>query len=350
MAVKISIVSLIYQSSTLADWVYESIQEFTPLVRRGEAEFFFVANDPTVGLVKHLESKGYPYFLNLNEHVDDETLFALGYAEPEHMSRVYRGYNEGIRRARGDYVVLVNSDNYFSPDWLENLLKYSDRRKVVSSTLVERSHPTFDVFPGAVRADFGGSVEEFDKEAFLGFAATCRKTGLRPGGAYMPTLFHRDIAIEAGMYPHGNLAGESFSEVVRYGDEAFFDVLSSLDVEHVTALDSIVYHLKEGEREDASLSDPGGAELAAAAEGALLTAAARYAAAPAIKPVYDAMYPSARHERLMAGLLGAPLGRPSLGMRAKLRLSSALSPTLERLGLLKFVQSALARVRRLRGR
>ena len=36
---------------------------------------------------------------------------------------------------------------------------------------------------------------------------------------------------------------------MRFGDEKFYDKLSDMGIEHYTALDSIVYHLKEGERE-----------------------------------------------------------------------------------------------------
>ena len=110
---------------------------------------------------------------------------------------------------------------------------------MISSTLVERDHPVFSVFPGAVHGEFGASPETFDEAGFLSFAATTRKTGLQAGGAYMPTLLHRDIAIEAGLYQCGNVAGARFDDVARYGDEAFFDVLKSLGVDHYTAIDSI---------------------------------------------------------------------------------------------------------------
>lgn len=63
----------------------------------------------------------------------------------------------------------------------------------------------------------------------------------------MPCLLYRDVAVLAGLYPEGNIAGKSFSEVKRYGDEAFYDRLKRFGVEHITAKDSIVYHLKEGE-------------------------------------------------------------------------------------------------------
>lgn len=344
---RVSIVSLIYQSAVLADWVHDSVLKFTPLIARGDAEFFFVANDPAPGLLAHLDRRGYPHTTNHNRAYSDDELFALGYGTPEYMSRVYRGYNEGIRHARGDYVVLVNSDNYFSPDWLENLLKYSDRTKTISSTLVERSHPKFGVFPGAVNGEFGGTVAEFDEAAFLSFVAATKKTGLRAGGAYMPTLFHRDIAIEAGLYPTGNVAGSDFAHIRRYGDEAFFDALELLGVEHLTALDSIVYHLKEGEREDAPLlrtlegdsREPNGID-------SQFTQATPYPIAPAIGPVYDPLYPNPRHALLVAGLLGKPLPRSATTPMQLLREMAvqALRRT-HLLGVARRVRQALGSMR-----
>ncbi len=316
--VKVSIISLVYQSPALADWVYDSAHKFTPMIARGEAEFFFVANDPTSAIIAHLTERDYPHVVNINKRYSDESLFALGYGTPEYMSRVYRGYNEGIRQAKGDYVVLVNSDNYFSPDWLENLLKYSDRSRVIVSRLVERSHPVFSVFPGAVHGEFGDSPATFDEAAFLSFAADIRKTGLEAGGAYMPALFHRDIAIEAGLYPCGNVAGEHFANIVRYGDEAFFDVLRSMGVQHFTALDSIAYHLKEGERDNCPHEQAPSAKSAEASEvGA--TPVVPFPTRQALPRVLDSMSPTKRHDELMMRISS---GRDS---HARARQAAALA-------------------------
>jgi hypothetical protein len=289
----------------MADWVHDSALRFTPMIDRGEAEFFFVANDPDPALLDHLRRRGYHHMVNFNRKYSEGELFSLGYAAPEHMSRVYRGYNEGVRHSRSDYVALVNSDNFFSPDWLENLLKYSDRSRVISSTLVERNHPTFSVFPGALHGEFGGTPESFDEGAFLTFAARIKKTGLEVGGAFMPSLFHRDVAVEAGLYPCGNVAGASFEEVARFGDEAFFDRLASIGVSHYTALDSISYHLKEGERADAPAASAGPKHDASTREGGAprLTAAVPYPIKPAVVRVRDSMSPNKRHEALMAALV-----------------------------------------------
>jgi len=252
--VKISIVSLIYKSKRFAEWVYESVHEFTPMIHRGNAEFFFIANDPEGDLVDFLTAKGYKFYININPRRTEEELFNLGYAKPEYIHRVYRGWNEAIRKSQGELVVLVNSDNYFSPDWLENLLKFSSPNTIVCSQLVERKHPKYDVFPGAYHGEFGNHPDNFKKDEFLSFANKVRITGIKQGGAYMPCMFYKNIALKTGLYPEGNIAGRSFDDVAFYGDEYFFNKLAKLGVKHITSLDSIVYHLKEGEMDEVDAS------------------------------------------------------------------------------------------------
>jgi len=247
--VRISIASLIYKSIKMADWIHESIHEFTPMIRSGEAEFFFVANDPTEKLLLHLKNKNYNFIEQNNEILSEEELFKLGYAWPEYIHRVYKGYNSAILHSKGEIIVLVNSDHYFSPDWLENLLKYYDTQKIVCSQLVEPINPKFGIFPYAIHGEFGNSTENFSKDGFLDFAMRIKKTGIYLGGAYMPCMFSRDLGIYTGLYPEGNIAGESFDKIHKTGDEAFFERLSAKDILHITALDSLVYHLKEGEKD-----------------------------------------------------------------------------------------------------
>ena len=248
--VKVSIICLIYRSTKLADWVWDSIQKYTPMVRRGEAEFIFVANDPTDDLLSHLQRKKYPFVVHRNDKISEQDLFKKGYAGPEYISRVYKGYNQGILNAKGERIVLINSDNYFSDDWLENLLKYSTFKNIVCSQIVEPGHEKHHFFPTALRADFGRTPDTFRADDFVAYALQHKKTGLKEGGAYMPCLMWRELAYYVGLYPEGNLAGLDFNDVIRYGDEAFYDKMARLGVRHVTALDSLVYHLKEGEKDE----------------------------------------------------------------------------------------------------
>jgi len=246
---KISIVSLIYRSIRFADAVYDSVVRHTPLIQSGDAEFFFVANDPSQSVVDHIRSRGIKCFVQNNDRKTEDELFRAGIGWPEYISRVYKGWNRAILEAQ-PVVVLVNSDCLFSPGWLENLLKHASPERVVCSQLFERKHPKYGIFPGAYHGEFGNHPDNFNDDAFLQAAQSVSRPMLRPGGAYMPCLFYKDIALNAGMYPEGNIAGKSFRHIVRYGDEDFFLRLAMLGVSHVTAMDSIVYHFKEGEMED----------------------------------------------------------------------------------------------------
>ncbi len=251
---KITIICLIYKSVKLLDAVYESALKYTPMLKTGEAEFLFVANDPTDAVIKHLVDKKYNFIINQNEHFREEELFKKGYGVPEYISRVYKGYNQGILNAKGDIIVLINSDNFFSPDWLENLLKYKSYDKVLSSQIVERNHEKFGVFPGAIEHYFGSCVENYEEENFINFVKSRKETGLKENGAYMPCLMYRDIALLAGLYPEGNVAVLKKEKISRYGDEFFYDKLNKLNVKHYTVKESLVYHLKEGEREEINTS------------------------------------------------------------------------------------------------
>lgn len=248
--VEISIVCLIYKSVDLTEALYESVLRNTPLLASRQAEFLFIANDPTDDVVEYLVSKKVPHYININEHLSDEQLFDLGVGAPEYIRRVYQGYNYGILKAKGQKVVLINSDNFFSPDWLENLLKYSDYKKVVCSTLVEPGQGKFGVFPFAIEKHFGRTLKDFREDDFLVFAEKNSKTGYSSGGAYMPCLLYKDVAVLAGLYPEGNIAGKDFGDIKEYGDEHFYKNLKNFGIEHITAKDSIVYHLKEGEKSE----------------------------------------------------------------------------------------------------
>jgi hypothetical protein len=241
--VMISIVSLIYRSTVFADSVYRSVHKFTQEVLDGKAEFYFIANDPEERLTRHLENKGYRYYLNVNPRRTEAELEAMGFAWPEYIHRVYRGWNEGIKRANGEIVVLVNSDHLFSPDWLGNLVKHVSETTVVTSQSLE---------PEAWGGSFGGyrfgTIDSFNYDDFLKFVNIHRRPGeVREGGVYMPVAFLKSLAEKVGYYPEGNLNGGNFATIGRCGDAAFFDRLAEIGVKHITSLDSMVYHFQEGE-------------------------------------------------------------------------------------------------------
>lgn len=239
----ISISSLIYRSTKYADAVVESLREFTPHLHDHRARFFFVANDAEQKVLDHLKAKNYPHVVQTNEVLTDEELKELGFTPPEYMRRVYQGYNRAIQES-DDIVVLVNSDHMFSPGWLDSLLDKASPKRIVCSKLVERSHPRFGRFPRAFEGNFGSSPDNFDREGFLKFCEkVSEKNTIEYGGAYMPCLFDKSQAVKVGMYPEGNNGKD-------YADKVFFQKMSFAGVEHITAMGSLVYHFKEGEKDE----------------------------------------------------------------------------------------------------
>jgi len=246
----VSIICLVYKSTTFADAVYDSLHKHTPKLTSGEAELLFVANDPTKKVIDHLKKKKYNFVINNNPFLSKEMLYLKGYGAPEYISRVYRGYNYGIENCKSDIVVLVNSDNMFSPMWLENLLNKLSENRIITSQLVERNHPKFGVFPKAILGEFGSNPHNYSEEKFLSFAKKISMSKTKIGGAYMPCIVHKRNLEKVGLYPHGNIAGSSFNDIYMYGDERLYEKLKAIGVKHFTSCDSIVYHFKEGEKED----------------------------------------------------------------------------------------------------
>lgn len=229
----ISIACLIYRSIRYADAVWDSLHEFTPELGHS-IRFFFVANDATPALLGHLRERGYPFIEHTNPpHGID------GFDPPLYIRGVYMGWNRAVRES-DDIAVLVSSDFMFSPGWLDALLSKLTPSTIVASKLIERRHPVHGVFPGAYERDCGDHPDRFRKHDFLEYAQSVRRADTSPGGAYGPWVFHRDRALAAGLYPEGNPRG-------TYGDREFVERLRGVGVQHITALDSIVYHFKEGE-------------------------------------------------------------------------------------------------------
>lgn len=252
---RISIAALIYKSNVYADFVYNSVHKHTPELKSGEAEFYFIANDASDEVINHLTDKGYNYYVNNNVVFSNDELFKQGYGKPEYINRVYKGWNEAIRKARGEIVVLVNSDMGFSDDWLKNLINKVSKDTIVSSKLIERGHERIGHFPDSLNGTgsyvyhCGKTPKDYDEEKFLSFAKTFRSDKVTTGGVFMPCAFYKENAFKVNLYPEGNIAGRSFDHVVECGDHKFFRLLSSIGVRHITTWDSIVYHFQQGEME-----------------------------------------------------------------------------------------------------
>jgi len=247
---KISIISLIYQSVEYAEFVYNNLIKHTPELNCDEAEFYFVANDATDDVLKLLKEKNYPHFINNNIKRTEQELFNMGFAYPEYISRVYAGYNYGIRMSNNPIIMLINSDNAFSPDWLVNLKKRLTREVVVSSKIIQPHHRFTNPINLSVceHYDFGQTIKNFNEEAFLKKVNEIKNDSISIGNLFMPIMLYKDIIEKVGYYPEGNLHNGKYNIISRTGDTEFFVRLNSIGVKHINSNDSIVYHFQEGEK------------------------------------------------------------------------------------------------------
>jgi len=249
---KITIICLIYRSIEFCDWVWYSAHKYTEELKNGEAKFLFVLNDGTEELKNHLIENNYPFIEINNKIKSEEELFKIGIGWPEYLHRVYKAWNYGIKESDTEIVCLINSDMFFSPKWLTNLLNKLNEETVVSSKLVEPLNK-YGIFRNqitgsmAYRGEFGSSLSSFNEEAFINFSLNNSKDVIEPGGAFMPLLMYKKQAELVNYYPEGNLCGNNFNQIIEYGDENFIKKLNKEGIQFITTLDSIVYHLKEGE-------------------------------------------------------------------------------------------------------
>src|SRR5258708_2327691 len=210
------------------DTVWNSFHEFSV------GRFFLVANDASQEVLEHLSRKNYPFVDQRNDVSGLD-----GYDPPEYIRRVYMGWNRALKES-DDIAVLVNSDCMFSPGWLPALLSELKEDTVVCSKIVERRHPVHGINGRCYERDFGDHPDRFRKHDFLEFVSQTRRSENESYGVYMPCAVYKSMALKAGLYPEGN-------PPKTYGDREFFERLSRVGVRHITALNSIVYHFKEGE-------------------------------------------------------------------------------------------------------
>lgn len=239
----VSIICLIYKSTRWLDFVYDQVLRYTDLTNK---EFFFVANDASDAVVRHLREHYIPYVVWNNTAAQRQEWF---------INNVYRAFNHGARVARGDYLLFVNSDMAFSPGWFERLFEKMDGRSCVVSRLVESGKLASGTY--GISRDFGRSPDGYDENAFVAYSQAIEKPGTGPGGLFMPLLIRKEDFWRVGGYPEGNIVPgcdlrdpqiANQGEPCVSGDQVLMRKLHAVDVEHKTALDSIVYHFQCGEQ------------------------------------------------------------------------------------------------------
>ena len=239
-----SIICLIYKSIGWLKFVYEQVLKYTDM---SDKEFFFVANDATDEVLAYLRDNHIPHY-EFNNSAEQQTEW--------YVNNVYRAYNFAASKARGDILVMINSDMAFSPEWLDNLWKSYHGTNCVCSRLVESGK-----FPSGlygIGKDLGRNFDSYQEEDFQQYAASIAEPRVENGGLFMPLLIRKQHFDLVGGYPEGQVVIGSdiynpviakWGEACISGDTVIMQKLNDHGIKHQTAFDSIVYHFQWGEKD-----------------------------------------------------------------------------------------------------
>lgn len=238
-----SIICLIYKDINWLQFVYKQVLKHTKME---DVEFYFVANDASEEVKQFLSDQYMPHYIfeNKEEHKQEH-----------YINNVYRAYNFGVAKAKGDFVILINSDMAFTDGWLDSLLNHYSGDNCITSRLVEQGKLATGLY--GIEKNFGSDFQSYNEVDFAGYAKLLAENKVESGGLYMPLLIKKEHFEAVRGYPEGNVISGSdpFSPLISKpgdnvisGDAILMQKLQTVGIRHETAFNSIVYHFQEGEK------------------------------------------------------------------------------------------------------
>ncbi len=246
---RFSIICPISKSVAWLRFVFKQVLKYTDLA---DKEFFFVANGANEAVINYLRDHQIPHQV-LEKTPAQKTEW--------YINSVYRAYNFGARRARGEFLLFIHSDMAFNPGWFDHLLKAYNGANCVTPRLVESGKLPAGRY--AIAKDFGRHPEPFRKDEFLQYVPEIASPEVAEGGLYIPLLIRKEDFDLAGGYPEGNpLPGDDLFQptIAREGEpcvlgyEVLRRKLALKGIAHQTAFNSIVYHFQRGETDEPETS------------------------------------------------------------------------------------------------
>ena len=248
----VTLISLIYAGVDWLEFQYGELLKLQNEFGEPEVEILFVANDASPHVLEFLTVNCIPFVV------------APGKLNPQewYINSVYRAYNFGVSQAKGQYVLLTNSDMAYMPGFLFNLLKHKNSNSYLVGKLIEsgRLKPA----EAAIKRNFGKKIANFKRGHFYKLARRISTDTKTNGGLYMPLLINRENFLKFDGYPEGNILKSSLQNYILTGDYklaiqgedlvsgdfAFVKRLEASGWSFETVNNAIAYHFQEGEKSE----------------------------------------------------------------------------------------------------
>ena len=247
---KFSVICLIYKSVEWLKFVYEQVLKYTDMA---DKEFFFIANDANDSVLSYLKENYIPHYVLENTPQEKEEWY---------INNVYRAYNFSAKKAKGDFLIFINSDMAFTPNWVENLWKSYNGFNCIASRLVESGKLRSGLY--GIEKNFGKNYDSYNEEKFQQYAVSVALPKIEDGGLFMPLMIRKQHFEMVGGYPEGNivLGSDIFRPIIAKkgesnisGDNVLMNKLRTMGVNHQTAFDSIIYHFQCGELDSLDINE-----------------------------------------------------------------------------------------------
>lgn len=135
---------------------------------------------------------------------------------------VYAAFNEGVKKANGNIIILLNDDMFVCKGWDELYIKYAKGKTLVTGYLVEPG--VIPVSSKNINKNFGKNPESYGRFEFEHWAEQIKTTlpeSINGKGWYMPMAMEKKYFIEYPNeikypYPNDVLLIDNILEVQQY--------------------------------------------------------------------------------------------------------------------------------------
>jgi hypothetical protein len=121
---------------------------------------------------------------------------------------VYYAFNQGVKKSKGDIVVLINDDMFVSKNWDISFIKYAQGKTLITGYVVEPG--VIQVSDKNIQGDFGKHPNKYERQKFEKWADKQSNEipeYINGKGWYMPLAIQKEYFIEYPndiKYPHPN--------------------------------------------------------------------------------------------------------------------------------------------------